>query len=111
MQEKIRIGLSTAIGLALGLAGILSGIATGLTGTQVAGLPPSWQAGIGVAALFLTKVGRYMQAAVALANQVSPILFPTPRPVQIPPVGLEADPATVAALEGAPTHPGEAMVP
>ena len=110
MDQKIKVGLATIIGLALGISSLLAAIATGIAGTQVAGLPPSWQAGIGVASLWITKGGRYLQAFAAAGETFFPA-FDEPGPVKIPPVGFQPDPATVAALDAAPTHPGEAVAP
>lgn len=111
MQEKIAVGWSTVIGVLLGVAGLASGIATGLAGVHVAGLPPAWQAGIGVATLWITKLGRYAQATAQAGRTILPTLDAQPGPVQIPPVGFIPDAVTVAALDGAPTHPGEQVAP
>ena len=61
-RQEIRVGFSTISGLLLFLASIPTAIVAGIESTEVAGLPPEWIAGIGVASLWLTKIGRYAQA-------------------------------------------------
>jgi hypothetical protein len=65
MNQKIRVGLATVVGIVTALASFLTALATQLANAQALGLDPKWLTVIGAAALGLTQFGRYLQAAAA----------------------------------------------
>lgn len=70
----------------------------------------AWAIPAGAALATLVAFAKKELAGFA-ATQADASTVVIPGPVQIPPAGFEPDAGTVAALEGHPTHPGEAVAP